>query len=91
MYKLHMFPKEKTLRNLWVSNCTGEIDFKTPNDKLKTTLRICGRHFENHLFKNAKTKSRLQPNAVPTLFHNFGKKCKFLKILKYILYVYIYL
>lgn len=79
MYKLHMFPKDKLLRDTWIDKCANEIDFKIPNSQF-TSLRLCGRHFESHFFKNIETKSRLKPNAVPTLFHDFGKNRKFLKI-----------
>lgn len=81
-----MFPKEEVLRQTWFEKCTNDLDLKTSNDLHKTNLRICGRHFENHLFKNPKTKARLKPNAVPTLFPSNDKKCKFLTILNYIIY-----
>lgn len=68
---LHGLPNNKTLHDIWIKNCKNHIEHQK-TEKIKKTLKICGRHFEKHMFKNPNKKFRLIPSAVPTLFHNIG-------------------
>ncbi|CAI6373257.1 unnamed protein product [Macrosiphum euphorbiae] len=59
------YPKDFTLRKMWMDKCGVEID---PSTIVKSTTRVCGTHFEIDCFKNTELKNRLKPGAVPTLF-----------------------
>ncbi|XP_077272910.1 uncharacterized protein LOC143903292 isoform X2 [Temnothorax americanus] len=56
------FPKDTERCKLWLKNC-GRT-FKVPMEKLHTSYRVCGNHFESRIFLNH-LKNRLQPHAVP--------------------------
>ncbi|XP_050056293.1 uncharacterized protein LOC126549916 isoform X2 [Aphis gossypii] len=57
-------------RELWMINCKTEY----LADKLTrpNSYRVCEIHFENRMFLNRNTRTRLIYNAVPTIF-NFDK------------------
>lgn len=66
---LHVFPKNKKLRNLWKKAC-GRVHFPT-------NPRLCSQHFTHDAFKLLKLDEdsnyvrvvrKLKPEAVPTIF-----------------------
>lgn len=87
---LYNFPKNKYIRKIWVEICRNKIKkIISSNEELIKSLKICEKHFEDHMFKSPKKKSKLKPYAVPTIFQNYSKK--FLNIyfcndIKYFIY-----
>jgi len=71
---LHGLPNNKALYNMWMKNCKNYIEHQK-SEKIKKSIKICGRHFEKHMFQNPNTRFRLIPSAVPTLFHTIGNTC----------------
>lgn len=72
------YPKDTDRRELWMMNCKTEY----LADKLTrpNSYRVCEIHFENSMFLNSNTRTRLIYNAVPTIF-SCKYKCGIEKIL----------
>jgi len=65
------YPRDFTLRKEWIEKCGLTVD---PTQKMKSGVRVCRVHFEDHCFINTERRNRLRPNAVPSLFLDGGKK-----------------
>lgn len=61
------YPSDLSLRKIWRENC-GSENIVSSNSAVKSTLKVCGNHFEPEMFHN-KRKNRLNANAVPTIFN----------------------
>ncbi|XP_025419052.1 52 kDa repressor of the inhibitor of the protein kinase-like isoform X2 [Sipha flava] len=63
------YPADVERRALWIKACETQrkVSF---NPKYQNSFRVCGDHFEKHMFLNQITKNRLVFNAVPTLFND---------------------
>lgn len=71
----YSFPKNKCVQKIWIEICRSKIKkLITSNGELIKSLKICERHFEDHMFKTLKKKFKLKKYAVPTIFQNYSKK-----------------
>lgn len=61
------YPKDADRRKLWMVNC--ETEYLADKLTRPNSYRVCGAHFENSMFLNINTKTRLVYNAVPTIFN----------------------
>jgi len=66
------FPKDIEIKKQWIEKC-GLLDLD-PTKKIKGSLRVCRKHFEDDCFLNTAKMNRLKSDAVPTLFLDNGKK-----------------
>jgi len=67
------FPKDLSLRNIWLKRCGYTEEEFFPYNKL------CSLHFDENSYKSTKLRKLLKKNAIPTKFKkiskfNFGKK-----------------
>ncbi|CAG9826859.1 unnamed protein product [Diabrotica balteata] len=60
------FPKDVNRAKIWLMAC-GREDLLDKAERLHTSHRLCGTHFDNKMFLND-MRNRLQPSAVPTNF-----------------------
>jgi len=64
------YPNDDDRRAVWMANCgTQHLADKISMAK---SYRVCGSHFQDRMFLNTSTRSKLTQNAVPTIF-----KCKY--------------
>lgn len=71
---LHSFPKNKCVQKVWIEICRSRIKkLIDSNGELIKSLKICERHFEDHMFKTSKLKSKLKKYAAPSIFQNYSK------------------
>lgn len=62
------YPTDVERRVKWIKACESQRKVSY-NPKYSNSARVCGEHFEKHMFLNSVTKNRLVFNAVPTLFN----------------------
>lgn len=66
------YPRTREILDIWIENCKIQHLIE-PHRKISINLRVCGIHFEDCMFVNAKKKNRLIPEAIPTLFLGNGE------------------
>ncbi|XP_060878697.1 uncharacterized protein LOC132951029 isoform X6 [Metopolophium dirhodum] len=64
---LHNFPKDLSLRNIWLKRCGYTEEEFFPYNKL------CSLHFDGNSYKNTKLRKLLKNNAIPTKFKKISK------------------
>lgn len=68
---LHSFPANKSLAEKWIiaTKNVELMDFLNENKLKRSYRKVCKKHFSDTDFQpNAKGKSQLVPNSVPSLF-----------------------
>lgn len=71
-YSFFLYPKDEELKQIWIQNCRSESNIYS-NGVYRVNSKVCGYHFEEHLFINPDKKNRLKKQAIPTLFVDYGK------------------
>ncbi|CAH1999612.1 unnamed protein product [Acanthoscelides obtectus] len=65
-YSFFKFPTDTGRSNVWLLAC-GRKDLMGKENLYKSSYKMCGFHFESHMFAND-TRNRLRKNAFPTIF-----------------------